>query len=182
MGGGGAGGAQNNEGGSWGRGRWDSGRLRLSGLGWHVSMTLDPLEVQGPVSPCVTPGAWCWASSGMCFPQDHALVPAAQEPQGLCLGPAWSLNPSFLPHQGPWQQTSQVPQCPHCPLVSKLSLWTQRQWDWGALHSQGLPTNRRDPKVQLPWQSAGSWRGFQARPESAAETEETSICIQPAAT
>ena len=58
---------------------------------------------------CITPRAGAGRAQVLRAQQDHALVPSDQEPQGLCLGPACSLDSSFLPQQGSQQLTNKVP-------------------------------------------------------------------------
>lgn len=103
------------------------------------------------------------------------LVPTDQEPQGLRLGPAWSLNPSFLPHQGPWRQTSQPP-CPHCPLARELSLWTPEDMKsgWGLLPLPG-PSQTEGSQGAAAMAVSREAGGLQARPRSAAETESIQV-------
>lgn len=114
--------------------------------------------------------------------QRHALVPSDPEPRGLCLRPACSLNSSLRTQQGPQQQTDKV------PAMSGLSAG-QRAFSLDS-ETEGLETPSTPralaqtegiPSCGQSWLSAGSRRRLQAGPESAAGIEESSACIQPAA-
>lgn len=100
------------------------------------------------------------------------LGASGQELHGLYLGPACSLNPNFLPQQGPERQTERFQPC-------ACFFWAPEQWGWGWASTPRAPASRDATTAlglscQWPWLSASSGRRLQAGPGSAAQMEETS--------